>query len=32
LTASTLIILDEVGFVPFDRAAGELLFGVIASQ
>ena len=27
-----LIILDEVGFVPFDRAAGELLFGVIASR
>ena len=25
-----LIILDELGFVPFDRAAGELLFGVIA--
>jgi DNA replication protein DnaC len=27
-----LIILDEVGFVPFDRAAGELLFGVIATR
>jgi DNA replication protein DnaC len=27
-----LLILDEVGFVPFDRAAGELLFGVIASR
>jgi DNA replication protein DnaC len=27
-----LIILDELGFVPFDRAAGELLFGVIASR
>jgi len=27
-----LIILDEVGFVPFDRAGGELLFNVIASR
>jgi DNA replication protein DnaC len=27
-----LLVLDEVGFVPFDRAAGELLFGVIASR
>lgn len=27
-----LLILDEVGFVPFDRAAGELLFSVIASR
>ena len=27
-----LLILDELGFVPFDRAAGELLFGVIASR
>jgi DNA replication protein DnaC len=27
-----VLILDEVGFVPFDRAGGELLFGVIASR
>jgi DNA replication protein DnaC len=27
-----LIILDELRFVPFDRAAGELLFGVSASR
>lgn len=27
-----LLILDEVGFVPFDRAGGELLFHVIASR
>jgi DNA replication protein DnaC len=27
-----LLVLDEVGFVPFDRAAGELLFGVVASR
>jgi DNA replication protein DnaC len=27
-----LLILDEVGFVPFDRAGGELLFGVVASR
>jgi len=27
-----LIILDELGFVPFDRAGGELLFNVIASR
>jgi DNA replication protein DnaC len=27
-----LLILDEVGFVPFDRAGGELLFNVIASR
>jgi DNA replication protein DnaC len=26
-----VLILDEVGFVPFDRAGGELLFNVIAS-
>ena len=27
-----LLIVDEVGFVPFDRAGGELLFNVIASR
>jgi DNA replication protein DnaC len=27
-----VLILDEVGFVPFDRAGGELLFNVIASR
>jgi DNA replication protein DnaC len=27
-----LLILDEVGFVPFDRAGGELLFNAIASR
>ena len=27
-----LLILDEVGFVPFDRTGGELLFNVIASR
>ena len=27
-----LLILDEVGFVPFDRAGGELLFNTIASR
>jgi DNA replication protein DnaC len=27
-----LMIVDEVGFVPFDRAGGELLFNVIASR
>lgn len=27
-----LLILDEVGFVPFDRAGGELLFNVVASR
>jgi DNA replication protein DnaC len=27
-----LVILDEVGFVPFDRAGGELLFNVLASR
>lgn len=26
------LILDEVGFVPFDRAGGELLFNVISSR
>jgi DNA replication protein DnaC len=27
-----LLILDEVGFVPFDRAGGELLFNAIAAR
>ena len=27
-----LLIVDEVGFVPFDRAAGELLFNAIADR
>lgn len=27
-----LLILDEVGFVPFDRAGGELLFNLIADR
>jgi DNA replication protein DnaC len=27
-----LLILDEVGFVPFDRTGGELLFNLVASR
>jgi DNA replication protein DnaC len=27
-----LLILDELGFVPFDRAGGELLFNVLADR
>jgi DNA replication protein DnaC len=27
-----LLILDELGFVPFDRAGGELLFNVLAAR
>jgi DNA replication protein DnaC len=27
-----LLILDEVGFVPFDRAGGELLFNMLADR
>jgi DNA replication protein DnaC len=27
-----VVILDEVGFVPFDRQGGELLFNIFASQ
>lgn len=27
-----LLIIDELGFVPFDRAGGELLFNLIASR
>jgi DNA replication protein DnaC len=26
-----LLIVDELGFVPFDRAGGELLFNVLSS-
>jgi DNA replication protein DnaC len=27
-----LIVLDELGFVPFDRAGGELLFNVLSER
>lgn len=27
-----LLVLDELGFVPFDRAGGELLFNVVAER
>src|SRR6185369_506765 len=27
-----VLILDEVGFVPFDRAGGELLFNVMSAR
>ncbi len=27
-----LLVLDELGFVPFDRAGGELLFGVFSDR
>ena len=27
-----LLIIDELGFVPFDRAGGELLFNLIADR
>lgn len=27
-----LLIVDELGFVPFDRAGGELLFGIITER
>lgn len=29
---TSLLILDELGFVPFDRAGGELLFNLLASR
>ena len=32
LSRIDLIVLDELGFVPFDRAGGELLFNVIAER
>ena len=28
----SLLIIDELGFVPFDRAGGELLFNLIADR
>ena len=27
-----MLIIDELGFVPFDRAGGELLFNLIADR
>jgi DNA replication protein DnaC len=27
-----LLIVDELGFVPFDRAAGELLFNLLSDR
>lgn len=32
LDRADLLILDEVGFVPFDRAGGELLFNAMAAR
>lgn len=32
LSRADLLIVDEVGFVPFDRAGGELLFNAIAER
>src|SRR5262249_5426703 len=32
LDRADLLILDEVGFVPFDRSGGELLFNAIATR
>lgn len=32
LDSVSLLILDEVGFVPFDRTGGELLFNVITDR
>ena len=32
LQAVDLLICDELGFVPFDRAGGELLFNVLANR
>lgn len=32
LTRVPLLILDELGFVPFDRAGGELLFNLLAAR
>jgi len=28
----TLLVIDELGFVPFDRAGGELLFNLMADR
>lgn len=32
LERADVVILDELGFVPFDRAGGELLFNVLAQR
>jgi hypothetical protein len=32
LLAVDLLVLDELGFVPFDRAGGELLFNLLADR
>lgn len=32
LNAVDLLVLDELGFVPFDRAGGELLFNMLAER
>ena len=32
LHSAELLILDELGFVPFDRAGGELLFNLLADR
>ena len=32
LHASTLLIVDELGFVPFDRTGGELLFNLLTAR
>lgn len=32
LARSELLIIDELGFVPFDRQGGELLFNIIADR
>ncbi len=32
LSRLDLLIVDELGFVPFDRSGGELLFGVITER
>lgn len=32
LDRADLLIIDEVGFVPFDRQGGELLFGVMSQR
>lgn len=31
-TRASLLIVDELGFVPFDRAGGELLFNLLADR
>jgi len=32
LLKQDLLIVDELGFVPFDRAGGELLFNVLSER